>query len=236
VKILVIRPEPGASASGSRVRAAGFEPVLLPFFEIGPRSWRVAEPAGYDALLVTSANAIRHAGPGLEMLAALPIHAVGARSAEAARAAGLVVASTGTAGVEEAIANAAAAGHSHLLWLAGDEHKTPEPVQGVELDTVICYASDRVTLPDSAEAIIDSADIVALHSARAAKVFAETIGQFGIARARFVIAAFSPAIAEAAGQGWRSVAVAAEPSDSALLSALASLVKRQPVATNKDMS
>lgn len=234
MKILIIRPEPGASASAARARAAGFELIVLSFFAIGPRAWQVPDASAYDALLVTSANAIRHAGPGLKALSTLPVHAVGERSGGAVRDAGLSIASIGAAGVEEALANAASAGHRHLLWLAGEEHKTAAPVAGVKQDTIICYASDPVTLPDDTATVIASADIVALHSPRAAKLFAETMDRLGIARSELIIAALSPAIADAAGEGWRGVAVAAQPSDSAMLSALASLVKLPPVATDKD--
>jgi uroporphyrinogen-III synthase len=236
MKILIIRPEPGASASADRARAAGFEPVKLPFFEVTPRALQVPDSARYDAMLVTSANAIRHAGPGLQLLSALPVHAVGQHSADAARDAGLQVASIGASGVEDALAQAASAGHNNLLWLAGEEHKVPDPVAGVTLDTLICYASDPVALPDDAASIISSADIVALHSPRAAKLFAQTIDQLGIARSNFILGSFSSAIAEAAGGGWRDIAVAATPTDSALLSAITKLVKLPPVAaTDKDM-
>jgi uroporphyrinogen-III synthase len=234
VKILIIRPEPGASVSAERAKAAGFEPIILPFFKVGPRAWQVPEAGRYDALLITSANAVRHAGAGLQTLMGLPVHSVGARSADAARAAGLTIASTGRAGVEEALANAARAGHTHILWLAGEDHKMVEPVNGVTVDTVICYASDPVTLADSVVTMIATVDIVALHSPRAAALFADTVDQLGLSRSGLTIAAFSPAIAEAAGAGWRGLAVAPQPSDSALLSALKSLVKLPSVATDKD--
>ena len=54
MKLLIIRPEPGASASAERAREAGLEPVLLPFFEVQAMGWDLPDPADYDALLLTS--------------------------------------------------------------------------------------------------------------------------------------------------------------------------------------
>lgn len=225
MKLLILRPEPGASASAERAKAAGFEPVLLPLFEIAPRVWQVPDPSAYDALLITSANAIRHAGPGLQILSALPVCAVGERSAAAASAVGLSVAVTGTSDADEAITAAAKAGYHRLLWLAGEEHKQPSVPDAVTLDTIICYAAEELPLPNNAADIIGSADIAALHSPRAAHRFADIVAGLGLDKSAITIAAFSPAIAEAAGMGWRDVTVADGPSDSALLSAVAQLVK-----------
>jgi uroporphyrinogen-III synthase len=225
MKLLIIRPEPGASASATRATAAGFDPVLLPFFEIRPRDWAVPDPANYDALLMTSSNAARHAGSGLRSLSALPVYAVGERTARAARDAALDVAAVGASGAEYAIAAAAHAGHRRLFWLAGEEHMHPSLPDGIRLDVAICYAADTLLLPASAAETIAGADIVALHSPRAARLFAATLAKLGLDRTGVTIAAFSSAIAKAAGSGWRGVVVAETPTDSALLSAVAELDK-----------
>lgn len=229
MKILVIRPEPGASATAARAKAAGFEPILLPFYEVRPRRWTVADPSIYDALLVTSANAIRHGGD----LPKLPVCAVGERSAGAARAAGLTVAVTGNVDADAAIAEAAKAGFHRLLWLAGAEHKQPAIPAGVSLDTIICYVSDALPLPPDAAKNIGEADVVALHSPRAARHFGAVAEKLRIPKTALAIAAFSPTIAKAAGQGWRAVAIAAQPKDSALLSAIGLLAKQQFITANK---
>jgi hydroxymethylbilane synthase len=233
MKLLIIRPEPGASATAARTKAVGYDPVLLPFFEIRARAWAVPDPEGYDALLITSANAVRHAGPGLRSLSALPIHAVGERTASAARDAGLTVASVGASGVEDAIETAVDAGHHRLLWLVGEEHKKPVLPESLRLDTVICYAAEALPLPADAAEAIASVDIVALHSPRAARRFAETAAKLGLVKFNMIIAAFSPAIADAAGAGWHGVVVAEAPTDSALLSAVAELVKLQAVIPSR---
>ena len=57
-------------------------------------------PNEYDALLLTSANALRHGGTGLEQLQSLPAYAVGNATAAAAREAGFEIAGEGDGGVE----------------------------------------------------------------------------------------------------------------------------------------
>ena len=111
MKLLIIRPQPGNDASAKRAREAGFEAVQFPFFEVQPRLWSAPDPSGYDALLITSANAIRHAGAQLDVLRHLPVHAVGVRSGEKARQAGLGVQSEGTGDAAQALQVAADAGH-----------------------------------------------------------------------------------------------------------------------------
>jgi uroporphyrinogen-III synthase len=73
VKLLIIRPQPGADATAHRLRAAGYEPILMPLFsiEVLPMQRRSAD--GYDALLLTSGNAARAAGEFLTNNPATPI-------------------------------------------------------------------------------------------------------------------------------------------------------------------
>lgn len=226
MKLLIIRPEPGASATAVRAKAAGFEPILMPLFAIAPRPWQASLPDAFDAMLFTSANAVRHAGEQLDAYRALPAHAVGARTASALRDMGIEPATTGNQGVDEALLAGREAGHCRLLWLAGEEHINPSLPEGMTVETALCYASDPLPMPDDAVRHIAEADCVALHSPRAAQHFSNLVDDLDIERSSIIIAAFSPAIAAAAGAGWSAVAIAAQPTDSALLSALASLGKR----------
>jgi uroporphyrinogen-III synthase len=236
MKYLIIRPEPGATASAARAEAAGFDPVLLPFFEIRARAWDAPDPADYDALLLTSANAVRQAGPQLRNFGALPLHVVGERTANAAREAGLVVTSVGESGVEDTLQAAASARHQRLLWLTGEDHRSPTLPADITVEPIICYASEALPLPHNIADIIVDADIIVLHSPRAARLFAETVSNLGLAKSTITLAAFSPAIAEAAGSGWRDMVLADKPIDSALLSAVAELVtKRQVAAMEKEI-
>src|SRR5687767_8581448 len=87
-RLAILRPEPGASATVSRAAAIGLDAFAMPLFEIEPLAWEAPEPTAFDALLLTSANAVRCGGQALERLRGLPVHAVGEATAEAARRAG----------------------------------------------------------------------------------------------------------------------------------------------------
>jgi len=110
VRVLVTRPEPGASRTARRLEGRGFQPVLLPLTETRALPVEAAIGAGSVAVTVTSANAVRHAPKALiAALAGLPCHAVGKKTAEACRAAGFLSVTEGP-GDAEALADAIAGG------------------------------------------------------------------------------------------------------------------------------
>ncbi len=78
---LITRPEAQSASLAERLRGRGYEPVVAPLFEVSSRS--VAVPAGAQAILVTSGNALA-ALPVVDR----PIFAVGDATAERARARG----------------------------------------------------------------------------------------------------------------------------------------------------
>ncbi len=61
--------------------------------------------------------------------------------------------------------------------------------------------------------------VALLHSARAATRLGELVDSHGRARSSIAVAAFSPVIASAAGNGWAWIATAAAPNDAALIDA-----------------
>ena len=234
MRLLIIRPQPGNDATASRAQAAGFEPVQLPLFQVEPVDWSVPDPSHYDALLITSANAIRQGDDALSALLSLPVHAVGAHSAGIAAKAGFTIATTSTSGANEAVAAAGSAGHTNLLWLAGEDRSALESISDVQVEPVTVYRSATLQPAGDARATVASCEAVALHSIRAAQYFGTCCDSWQLDRAAFSIAAFSPAIAAAAGEGWRAVAVAAAPNDDALLSALAALGKLGATGSDKE--
>jgi uroporphyrinogen-III synthase len=60
--VLVLRPEPGASATVERARERGLSAIPIPLFEIQSLEWDAPDPAGFEGVLLTSANAVRFAG------------------------------------------------------------------------------------------------------------------------------------------------------------------------------
>ncbi|MDO6413138.1 uroporphyrinogen-III synthase [Sphingomonas sp. BIUV-7] len=206
-----------------RGRAMGAEAIVAPLFSVEPVPWEMPDPRAHDALLLTSAHAVRHAGAGLARLAALPVYAVGAATASAAREAGLTVAITGGSDARALLAEVAAAGHVRLLHLTGADHVAAEQA-GLAITRITVYRADPVAeLPPAACLALEQGAITLLHSPRAAALFASLIDQAGIARASVRIAAISAAALRAAGQGWGGAASAALPTDDALLAAAARL-------------
>jgi uroporphyrinogen-III synthase len=217
-RVLVLRPEPGASATAKRARERGLEPLVIPLFKIEPVEWEVPEAAGFDGLLLTSANAVRCAGDKITDLRGLPVYAVGAATGEAAREAGFDVKSVGDAGVERLLGSIEA--DLRLLHLVGEDRKVPDARQ--QITEVTFYRSQALDGVDLAGA----RDAVALiHSPRAGARLAELLaGEKGT----FTIAAISAEAAEAAGSGWAGIEIAEAPSDEALLALTERLCNNMP--------
>ncbi|PAX07462.1 uroporphyrinogen-III synthase [Sphingomonas lenta] len=212
MKVVVLRPEPGASRTAERARVRGFDVLLRPLFETRPLAWEPPDPARYDALLLTSAAALRHAGPGLDALRRFPVVAVGPETARTARDAGLEVILTGDAGAATAVARARTHGLTRLLHLAGRERMPDLP--GIEPVTV--YTSEALPVEPGWTARLGGRTAL-LHSPRAAARLAELVDRDGTPRAAIRLAAISPAALAAAGGGWASGRAANRPDDEALL-------------------
>jgi uroporphyrinogen-III synthase len=216
VPLVVIRPQPGCTATVGAARAAGLDPRAVPLFSISSRAWAAPSLESYDALLLGSANALRHAGPGLADLRHLPVYAVGDATADTARAAGFTVVGQGQGGLQSALAQLDPA-HRRLLRLAGEERIALTLPPGVTMTERVVYASQPQPMPPELVTLLAEPALVALHSAEAAHHFAAECVRNGLLRARLRLCALGPRIAAAAGDGWGEVAVAAEPSDRALL-------------------
>ena len=218
--ILILRPQPGADESAARAREMGLDPVVAPLFTLRPLAWNPPDPAGFDAVLLTSASAARLAGGGMTPFLGLPCYAVGGRSAEAARDAGFAAVREGPADgaallslmADERVRSAFhPCGREHLVW-----NDTSVAVASIPV-----YAADALDrLPGAAAEAIAAGAVALLHSPRAAALFSALVGPL---RPGIRIAAISRAAAEAAGEGWRSRDHASEPRDHALLELAAKL-------------
>jgi uroporphyrinogen-III synthase len=186
----------------------GLTPWVAPLFTIMPMPWDPPAAESFDALLFTSASAVRAAGAGLAAFAHLPVVAVGEATAEAARAAGLAIEQTGDADGRTVVA---AARFERLLHLAGRRHA---PVDDPRVTSVPVYAAEVLPPP---ELPVDG--VALLHSGRAARRFASIVTQ----RHHYDLVAISPAVADDAGPGWRSVVAADQPRDAAMLALAAPL-------------
>lgn len=220
MKLLIIRPQPGADATAHRLRAAGHDPVLMPLFAIEHLPVQCVSADGYDAILLTSGNAARAAVDFLTRDHSLPIYAVGSATASALQKLSVPVAKTGSEGVEALVGVAVADGHKRLLWLAGEDHSAIPHIHGVSIDIEIVYRSAAVTQPEDFAEKVTESDAVILHSSRAAAHFSGLCDTMNLPRAEITLATFSNAIARSAGGNWAALIVADAPNDAALLEAI----------------
>lgn len=215
--LILLRPEPRLSASAVAARALGLTVIECPLFKVRPLTWSAPPSAQFDALLLTSANAMRHGGAGLASFRQLPVLAVGEVTAAAAREAGFAVAEVGHGGVADLLSNIPT--ERRLLHFCGADVRDTDR----SMTRVPVYASaqiDDVTLPSLSGAVI------AVHSPRAGQRLAALARD----RSGATIAAISPAAAAACREGWAAVASAAFPDDPSLLALAAQLCQVQSQA------
>lgn len=214
--LIILRPHPGDRATSERAEALGLETIVVHLQQVETLDWAIPE-GGFDGLLIGSANAIRHAGPKLDELRHLPVYAVGEQTAQAARNAGLVVASVGTGGLQRVLDLLAGGRPLKLLRLAGEERIELAPPPCVKIEEATLYRlADRQPEPGEILSFANPA-VIALHSASATRRLKQLFDENALARDRSHLVALGPRIAEPAGEGWAGIHVAAAPDDGALL-------------------
>jgi len=219
-RFVVLRPEPGASATADHIRAMGRQALTVPLFHAVPQSWDGPDPAGIDAVMFTSANGARLAGPELARYRHLPAYAVGEATAGAVRASGFLRVEAGNTDATALAKHMALAGHCTILHMAGRDVR-PFDAAGLQIARRIVYAmdptQDGAMLPDR----LESGDCLLVHSPRAGARLAALIPR--LARKRFHLAAISPAALQACDEGWQKASAASQPTDTALLALAAGL-------------
>jgi uroporphyrinogen-III synthase len=209
-RLFVFRPEAAARQTIVRAGELGIDAVSTPLFELEALDWEPPDPGQFDALLLTSANTIKMAGPSLDAYRALPVHAVGEGTAVAARVAGLGVATIGSGGIDSLLAKVDP--KLRLLHLCGEDKREPS-VEDRSITSIPIYRARERADVGRLEAL--SGQVAVVHSPRAARRLAELVD---VASRRSIrIAAISEATAEAAGDGWEDVRVASAPNDKELL-------------------
>lgn len=235
---LVTRPEPDASAFAALLEKAGMRAVKTPAMAIEATGAAISLD-GVAALAFTSANGVRalaRRGPPPP----LPVFAVGAATAAAAREAGFacVTAAGGDVGSLAAlIAGARPLGavlHASGEAAAGDLVGALEAA-GVEARRVALYrAVAMARLSPEAEAALASGDPpqwATFFSPRSARLFLDQAKVSGLtARLEAVRAAcLSAAVADAArGARWAGVVVAHKTTAEALIEAMQRADSREP--------
>ncbi|WP_312798617.1 uroporphyrinogen-III synthase [Tianweitania sp.] len=227
-RVLLTRPEPGASRTAKTLVARGYEPFVMPLTQV-----RAVADAGLsaavDCVAVTSANAVRYASPELiAALRGLPVFAVGARTAEAARAAGLSDAEDagGTAALLAATLIARTQADARVAYLCGTPRK---PVleatllgAGRQVEVVATYATVRfVPEPPELDALARHGfDAVLVYSAESVAALMDVFSKLERSLWRSAVFVCLSADVAQALHGDLHVVIAATPDEPSLLARL----------------
>ena len=216
-RLLVVRPQPGNAATLAAAKALGLAAVGEPLFRIVATRWTPPALEDFDAVLIGSANVLRHGGEALTGCASLPAYVVGKSTAEAARKAGFEVVATGSGGLQDLVARLGQDGRKRVLRLAGAEHVSLRIAPNTVIATAVLYEAQPLSMGSDCAALLRDGAVVLLHSTAAARHFASECKRLAIHRNAISLACLGPRIAAAAGAGWASVASAERPDDTALL-------------------
>ncbi|CAO1650696.1 uroporphyrinogen-III synthase [Parasphingorhabdus sp. NYA22] len=215
--LLILRPLEGALQTERRAKGLGLQAVVDPLFIVEPIIWSGPAAGDFDALLLTSANAVTYGGDQLDVYKPLPVLTVGQATARVAENAGFHIAETGDSSGQQLLNQLETDRYRSILWLAGEQHSLLDPGER-QLDIVPVYRSRAIALGQKTAACLEAETVILLHSARAAKHLVTELDRLHIMRGQHHVVAFSAKVAAAAGQGWKSIQVADHPDDESLLS------------------
>ncbi|WP_159732775.1 uroporphyrinogen-III synthase [Methylosinus sp. Ce-a6] len=229
-RVLVTRAREDALRTAEELRRRGFAPLIAPVLEIVATGAPI--PAeNFDAILATSARAIRYAGEGLAALRG-PFFVVGAKTAQAlaARGARVEASAPDVAALTELLLSRFAA-PSHFLYLAGRDRKDElesflrsRGHAATIVETYEARAADALGEEAAAALAAEEVDAALHYSARSASIFfalADAAGAPETLRARVAHHALSEDVARVLrAAGCAHVRVAAAPDQASLLAAL----------------
>ena len=234
MRLLLTRPEPDAQRTAAALRAQGHDVVAAPLLRIAPVTDAQIGDGPWAAILITSANAADAiaAHARVTPLRALPVFAVGQRSAEAVAAAGFADVTSADGNVTDLARLVAARMQpaAPLLYLAGEDRSGDLAgdlrARGFAVETMTIYRAVAATglPPVAAEALSSGIDGVLHFSRRSAEAYVNAARAAGmLANAlKPVHFCLSAQVAEPLAQaGTADIRVAERPSEAALLALIA---------------
>ncbi|HYB55206.1 MAG TPA: uroporphyrinogen-III synthase [Alphaproteobacteria bacterium] len=242
MRVLITRPLEEAQALAALLAERGIASLIDPLLEIRPLPSAELSLEGVQAIVFTSANGVR-AFAERESRRTLPVFAVGARTAEVARAAGFAE----TESADGALADLARLVRARLdprrgalLHGAGavvkGELAELLSADGFTIRRVVLYeAVPPTALQQATRAALAAGELEAVlfFSPRTAATFVSLVIAAGLAGAcaRLRAISLSPAVAEEAGAlAWRQSLTAVRPEQSALLACLSAEQSEDPVS------
>lgn len=237
--VLVTRPYPDNEVTSGVLRAKGVDVMLAPMLRFEPLEFEYDTDAKFDALMATSANAVRAVTeqPQIARLRNLPLFAVGHHTAQAARDGGfpnVIDADGDGSALRERITDTLKKGKARrgatLLYLAGSDLARDLASElgerGFTVVTQTTYRMVPVTkLPgDVSEAIAaHRIDAVLHYSRRSARAFVDAVRGAGVEISALALP--QCCLSDAIGMvlrdaGAMQVSAASAPNEDALFDAL----------------
>lgn len=211
--VIILRPAPGASETAARAAAMGLPVRLCPLFEARAIDWDAPPPERFDALLLTSAQGPRLAGPQLAHYRGLSAYAVGKTTARALEEQGF----TGIiAGEQDGAAIAARIegdGHKRVLHLGGTT-VAPWPQGSLSVERIAVYTVREAADADPQQ-LFEPGAVILVHSPRAGQRLSELVP--ADRRPELHLVAISAAALAACGTDWASVEAPDRPEDERML-------------------
>jgi uroporphyrinogen-III synthase len=230
MRIVVTRPQADGERTAAALEALGHEVLVAPLMRLEPVS---ADLAGqWSAIAITSANALSalagstaHAG-----LRKLPVFAVGARSANAAKEAGFDNVSSASGDIKDLvrlIVGRCSGTSAPLLYPAGEDRAADLvgdlAALGIAAEMRVVYRALPEAFPPMLAAALEAGDVdgVMHFSRRSAELFVSGAGTAGVAGPALDVRHFclSAQVAEPLA-GASHIEIAARPDEAALIALL----------------
>lgn len=238
MRIFVFRPRSDAERSARKLAARGHEAVVAPLFDVKP-SQEPAPDGAFDAIVLTSGNAVPALASAPDAWRRLPVFTVGARTAARVREAGLPDARSADGGRDELIALIGdnLGPPARLLLIVGrdrhDDVGARLAAAGFSTTIWTAYAAEAVeVLPETAAAALRDRNVeAALHySPRAAQVFLDLVQGAGLREPALElthVALSAEVAAPLVAAGASTILVAEHPEEAALMAALDQVLARK---------
>lgn len=239
MRVLVTRPEQSGARTAERLTEGGFQPVLLPLTQTQPLPVEIdPDPASFDLIAVTSANALRHASPKLlDTLRDRPCFTVGQETARAAARRGFSDVTPGNGDATALAQRLSTQSGARILYLCGRLRRPAfeDMLRKAGLAVTPLETYDTLSIDYTPEDIAsqigpEPVDFVLVYSAEAAIALLRLIKSaaphlFGPETCFLCIAPRVSAVL--AGQHLKTLA-APEPTEASLLSALRDISSTKP--------
>lgn len=233
MKLVILRPTDGALQSAAIAHNLGFDPLIASASEICPLDWEAPDPREFDAIMITSANALR-GGDAVLQYRILPMFAVGKATAKLATEMGFTIAAIGQGGAKALWPLIVSHGAKNILRLVGRDYVAVETDLNVR--TIISYEARALPIADNLKALMsDSAapHIFTFHSAKAVQIFDDYIAEMRMQGINFdksnhYAAALAPTIAQKINSQstgkWRKTIISPSANDAAMMAALSEML------------